>query len=119
MDLEKMLGKLGDELINSPYLSVMIVNKKYQIVWNNQRFADEFNKGNSLLGKPCFHAIGDDTVHENCPLQKSIREGSRSKGFLDFGDRNFFFLSIPLDEEHAAKVHIFLPKEPDGIVSEK
>ena len=48
--LEGMLGKLGRELVNSPYLSVMILNRKYQIVWHNQKFADEFNEGHSTFG---------------------------------------------------------------------
>lgn len=30
---------------------------------------------------------------------------------LDQGDVNFLYMTIPLDEEHAAKVHVFLPKQ--------
>lgn len=112
--IETMLGKLGMALVNSPYLSVMIVNKKYQIVWHNQRFADELNGGQSLLGKPCFQSVGSKEVHAGCPLHKSILTGESSKGFLDFGEQNFLYMTIPLDEEHAAKVHIFLPKQPEA-----
>lgn len=119
MNLEDMLGKLGRELVDSPFLSVMIVNRKYQVVWHNRRFADEFNNGNRIEHNTCFQTIGSDKVHENCPLQKSIRDQVAIKGFLDFGDRNFLFLTIPVDEEHAAKVHIFLPKEPDNEMVEQ
>lgn len=116
---EKMLDKLGRELIDSPFLSIMIVNKKYQVVWHNRRFADEFSNGVEIRGMTCFQAIGSEKVHEDCPLQRSLLEGVDIKGFLDFGDKNFLFFTIPIDEEHAAKVHIFLPKSPDGIVEAK
>ena len=89
------------------------------MVWHNQRFADEFNNGEKIEGLTCFQSIGSDKVHNDCPLQKSLRHGSKIKGFLDFGSNDFLFLTIPLDEEHAAKVHIFLPKEPDGVIEEK
>lgn len=111
-NIEAMLGKLGRALVDSPYLSVMIVNKKYQIVWHNQRYADELNSGQDLTGTACFQSVGSKEVHAECPLQKSIKSGECSKGFLDFGEQNFLYLTIPLDEEHAAKVHIFLPKQP-------
>lgn len=117
-NLEKMMEKLGQEIISSPFLSIMIVNKKYQVVWHNQRFADEFNNGDKISERTCFQAIGSEKVHEDCPLQKTLRQGMNIKGFLDFGDKNFLFLTIPIDEEHAAKIHIFLPKEPDGIIEQ-
>ena len=111
---DDLLLKLGKELVESPFLSVMIVNKRYEVVWHNQRFADELCGGKPMQGSPCFQAAGAEKVHADCPLQRSIRTGERIKGFLDFGEKNFLFLSIPLDEEHAAKVHIMLPKEADG-----
>lgn len=118
-NIEAMLAKLGGELINSPFLSVMIVNRKYQIVWRNRRFAEEFGRDGVLDNNmTCFQTIGSEKVHEDCPLQKSLRTGKCIKGFLDFGDRNFLFLTVPLDGEHAAKVHIFLPKEADNVLEE-
>lgn len=118
MTTDELLAKLGGELADSPFLSVMIVNRKYEVVWTNRRFAEEFNEGAPIENKLCFQAAGFGRVHEDCPLQKSIRTGKCVKGFLDFGDRNFLFLTIPLDGEHAAKVHIFLPKEPDNAIVE-
>lgn len=112
IDISNMLEKLGSELVNSPYFSVMVVNKKYQIVWHNQRYAEELNNGKSLVGTPCFQSVGSKVVHAECPLHISIITGDSSKGFLDFGEQNFLYITIPLDEEHAAKVHIFLPKQP-------
>ena len=109
-----MLDKLGSALVNSPHLSVMVVNKKYQIVWHNQRYADELSGGQELVGTPCFQSVGSKEVHAQCPLQQSIRTGESSKGFLDFGEQNFLYMTIPLDDEHAAKVHIFLPKQPQA-----
>ncbi len=106
-----MLEKLGQELVNSPYLSVMILNRKYQVVWHNQRFADEMNGGQEIKDSTCFRAVGSDKVHEGCPLHRTIETGQSSMDCLDYGDSNFFYMTIPLDEEHAAKVHIFLPKK--------
>lgn len=109
--MEILLEKLGHELVNSPYLSVMILDKKYQIVWHNQRFADEMNQGNPVVVTPCFQAVGSDKVHANCPTQQSIETGESSMACLDQGDVNFLYMTIPLDDEHAAKVHIVLPKQ--------
>lgn len=111
VDMEVMLGKLGRELVNSPYLAVMISNRKYQIVWHNQKFADEFNQGSTISGVTCFQAVGSEKVHDGCPLQQTIRTGKGIMEFLDAGESNFLYMTIPLDEEHAAKVHMFLPKE--------
>ncbi len=113
LDLESLQERLGWELVNSQFLSVMIVNRKHQVVWHNQKFADEFNQGQPVDSTtPCFQAAGFGQIHADCPLQESIRTGKSSMACVDAGDSNFLYISIPLDEEHAAKVHIFLPKNP-------
>lgn len=108
-----ILQTLGEELVHSPFLSIMVLNDCYEVVWHNQRFADEFSAGASLLGKHCYEIVGSETAHSNCPLQESMKEGKRIKGFMDFGDRNFLFFTVPIAEKLAAKIHIFLPKEAD------
>lgn len=110
-DLDNALLTLGNALVHSPFLSVIIVNQKYRIVWCNQRFAEEFTGGQPVRDGLCFETIGAEKVHANCPLQTSRIEKARTKGILDFGDRDFLFLTIPLDEDHAAKVHLYIPKE--------
>lgn len=112
--MEKLLATLGQELVNSPYLSVMILDRDNNIVWHNQRFAKDFNQGDNLIGKKCYNVTGSDGKHNNCPLDKSLNENKRMKGYMDFGGSNFLFLTVPLDENHSAKVHMFLPKEPDN-----
>jgi hypothetical protein len=114
--MDKLMEKLGKELVNSPFLSVMILNTKNEIVWHNKRFAQDFNLGDNLVGKKCFEVLGSATPHLNCPLAESLNNDKRMKGFLDFGEQNFFFITVPLDKEHAAKIHIFLPKEPDNVM---
>ena len=117
--MENLLVKLGKELVKSPFLSVMILNKNNEIVWHNERFAKDFDQGPDLVGKRCFEVLGSETTHANCPLEESLNKGKRMKGFLDFGGQNFYFLTVPLDQNHAAKIHVFLPKEPDNkMVSE-
>jgi hypothetical protein len=32
-------------------------------------------------------------------------------GCIESEEHTFFYMSIPLDEEHAAKAHIFLPRK--------
>lgn len=110
-NLDSALDTLGRELVHSPFLSVIIVNQRYQVVWSNQRFADEFAQGRPVCEGLCFEVIGDDRVHQDCPVQASRIEKVRMRGVYDFGDQDFLFLTIPLDDEHAAKVHLYLPKE--------
>ncbi len=112
--MQELLTKLGNELVNSPFLSLMILDRDSRIVWHNQRFAQDFYLGDDLVGKKCYNVTGSAKEHPGCPLQASLNEGKRIKGYLDFGSSNFFYLTIPLDESHAAKLHIFLPKEPDN-----
>lgn len=119
MDVNGLLKHLGTQIVNSPYLSVMIVNRKYQIVWHNQRFADEFNGGKPIENKFCYQSSGSAAAHDGCPAQKSIQTGKTISGYMDFGDRNFFFITVPLDGELAAEVHVSLTKEADNAVSEK
>lgn len=108
--MEKLLARLGQELVNSPFLSVMILDDDNKIVWHNPRFAQDFEQGDNLVGKKCYEVTGSAKIHSNCPLELSLKEGKRVKGYLDFGSHNFFYLTIPLDAKHAAKVHVFLPK---------
>ncbi len=112
--MEELLSKLGKELVDNPFLSMMILDENYNIVWHNASFSRDFDLGDNLVGKKCFEVTGSPTIHANCPLQKSLKEHKRIKGFLDFGDVNFLYFTVPLDEKHAAKIHIFLPKEPNN-----
>lgn len=111
VNVEVLQEKLGKGLVNSPFLSVMIVNRKYQVVWHNQRFAEEFNHGADRTGVPCFQAAGFDKIHADCPLQKSIKESEPNMGNIESEDSTFFYMCIPLDAEHAAKVYVFLPRK--------
>ena len=112
--MEQLLAKLGAELVNSPFLSMMILDDEYNIVWHNQRFARDFELGDDLVGMKCYNVTGSDGIHSNCPLELCRTENKRVKGFLDFGDCNFFYITVPLDEKHSAKIHLFLPKQPDN-----
>jgi len=112
--MEELLNKLGKELVFSPYLSAMILDRDNNIVWHNQRFADDFKLGDNLVGMNCYHVTGSQDKHDNCPLDTSLTTGKRVKGYLDYGTNNFFYLTVPLDDNHAAKIHVFLPKQPDN-----
>jgi len=112
--MDELLVKLGKELVNSPYLCIMILDDENNIVWHNPRFAKDFDMGDNLVGKKCYNVTGSENIHPNCPLEISMKENKRVKGFQSFGDINFFYLTVPLDEKHAAKIHVFLPKEPDN-----
>jgi hypothetical protein len=112
--VEKLFEKLGKELVQSPFLSIMILDDDNNIVWHNERFAKDFEQGDNLVGKKCYNVTGSEGIHSNCPLEKSMKENKRVKGYLDFGQMNFFYLTVPLDEKHAAKIHVFLPKEADN-----
>jgi hypothetical protein len=110
--LDQLRTQLGQELVDSPFLSVMILATDYHIVWHNDRFAQDFGaQPGSLVGRTCHSVLQSETPHDGCPLLVSLLEGKRCQGWLDFGDRLFFYLTVPLDAQHAAKVHVFLPRE--------
>ncbi|HBE73674.1 MAG TPA: hypothetical protein DDW31_06280 [candidate division Zixibacteria bacterium] len=111
-DVDSLVAKLKDSLLESPHLAVMILSRNLDIVWHNSRFGEEFASQMPVLGKKCHSVNGSDAPHRGCPLRASFDRSKHVKGFFDFGDRNFFFISIPLGEGYAAKVHTFLPKEP-------
>jgi hypothetical protein len=111
---ESVFALLGQELVNNPYLSIMILNENYEIVWHNERFGEEMGDGADMKGQNCFKVVGSQTPHDTCPLMQTIREQKRIKGFLDFGDRNFLYMTVPLGDKLAAKIHMFLPKEVDN-----
>jgi hypothetical protein len=112
--MEELFSKLGRELVNSPFLSVMILDDDNNIVWHNERFPKDFDLGDNLVGQKCYYVTGSEGIHDNCPLAVSLNAKKRLKGFIDFGDKNFFYMTVPLDAKHAAKIHVFLPKEPDN-----
>lgn len=109
-----LLQTLGQELVNSPFLSIMILNERYEIVWHNHRFAEEMSEGKDVTGRHCFEVAGSEGIHDNCPLMLALKDKKRVNGFLDFGDVNFYYLTVPVGDNLAAKIHVFLPKEPDN-----
>ncbi|MBN1232960.1 MAG: hypothetical protein JXA60_06385 [Candidatus Coatesbacteria bacterium] len=117
--VETVLSKLAKNILDNPFLSIMVLNKKLDVVWHNERFAEEMNEGRKIENMKCYEVLGNKEAHKDCPLMKSITKKVNTKGFLDSEDRNFLFLTIPLDEEHAAKIHIFLPKQADNQIIEK
>lgn len=116
---ETILSRLSKNILDNPFLSIMILNNKLDVVWHNERFAEEMNDGKKIENMKCFEVLGSKQAHKDCPLMKSIEKQVSTKGFLDSEDRNFFFLTIPIDENHAAKIHIFLPKQADNQIIEK
>jgi len=106
----KLLGELEASLVNSPHLAVMILDKDMKIVWHNKRFGEEFKESGEIVGKRCFDITAAGKPHAGCPLKVSQKEGRNTKGYFDMGDKLFFFLTIPLKDGHAAKVHTYLDK---------
>ena len=118
IDTGTLVARLKDSLLDSPHLAVMILARNMDIVWHNRRFGEEFAGQEPIVGKKCFRVTGSDKPHQGCPLRASSERGKHTKGCFDFGDRNFFFVTIPLGDGYAAKVHTYLPKQADGTVEE-
>lgn len=116
--VDQLLEQLKSSLINSPHLAVMILDKRMTVVWHNKRFGEEFRDSGTLIGKRCFDITAAGKPHAGCPLKISQTAGKNTKGFFDFGDRLFFFLTIPLKDGYAAKVHAYLPKTDQGRIEE-
>jgi len=117
-EVNKILASFQEAILNSPFLSIMIVDKDLNIVWHNNAFAKNFDKGDNLVGMKCYEVTGSKKQHEWCPTQISLHKRKYTKGFYDFGDKNFFVLTLPLANKHVAKLHAFLPKQVDNSVEE-
>ena len=115
---EALLTLFRDSFLNSPHVAVMIVDKGLNIIWHNKSFAREFKQGDNLVGKKCYQVTGVATQHQGCPTQSSLHHGKYTKCFFDFGDKNFFCLTIPLGNSCAAKIHTYLPKVAKNSVEE-
>ncbi|MDQ7797521.1 MAG: hypothetical protein RDU76_01085 [Candidatus Edwardsbacteria bacterium] len=109
-ELLSLISELEKSIVNSPHLAVMILDKDMKIVWHNKRFGEEFKESGEILGKRCFDITTAGKPHAGCPLKVSQKEGRNTKGYFDMGDKLFFFLTIPLKDGHAAKVHTYLDK---------
>jgi len=116
--VDLLVSKLKDAILDSPHLAVMILDRKLDIVWHNQRFGQEFRDSMPIVGRKCFQVTGSDKPHQNCPLRASFDRGKFTQGFFDFGDRNFVFVTIPLGDGYAAKIHTYLPKDAEGRIEE-
>jgi len=116
--VKELLGELEASLVNSPHLAVMILDRDMKIVWHNKEFGEEFKESGEILGKRCFDITAAGKPHAGCPLKISQKEGRNTKGYFDMGDKLFFFLTIPLKDGYAAKVHTYLPKDGQGKIEE-
>jgi len=110
MDVSDLTSKLGESLVNSPHLAVMILDKSMTIVWHNSCFKKEFKPAETIVGKKCFDITAAGKPHSNCPLKKSRTTKKQIKDCFDFGDKLFFFITIPLGNGYAAKVHTYIQK---------
>ncbi|MGE5527750.1 MAG: hypothetical protein ACM3X6_01225 [Patescibacteria group bacterium] len=111
MDLEPILAALGQQLVESPALSIMIVDREMNIVWHNASYARDMGGGPDLVGMKCYAAASDVRRHAGCPTRASLFKGKTTRGLYDFGARNALVITMPLPHELAAKIHVFLPKE--------
>jgi hypothetical protein len=110
-DVASLVSQLGQSMIGSPHLAVMILDKNMTVVWHNRCFKEEFKQAGALVGKKCFEITAAGKPHSGCPLKKSRTTKKQIKGCYDFGDKLFFFVTIPLGNGYAAKVHTYLPKK--------
>jgi hypothetical protein len=109
-DISALVSHLGKSILDSPHLAVMILDKSMTIVWHNRSFKKEFKQAGTIVGKKCFEVTAAGKPHTGCPLKRSKVTKKQIKGCLDFGHKLFFFISIPLGDGYAAKVHTYLPK---------
>jgi hypothetical protein len=113
----EILERFKEAFLNSPHVAVMIVDKGLNVIWHNPTYAQEF-KQDTFVGKKCYEVLGAPAQHKSCPTQASLHRGKYTKGFFDFGDKNFFVLTIPLGNGLAAKIHTYLPKTAENTVEE-
>ena len=112
-----LVETLKQQVLDSPDLAIMILDRQMNVVWHNRRFAEEFGDMAPLAGKKCYDITKAGKPHQGCPLQISLN-GKYSKGLFDFGEKNFFFMTLPLGDGYAAKIHTYLPKQPGGVIAD-
>jgi hypothetical protein len=114
-NINELVNTLKQAVLDSPDLAIMILDAKMNVVWHNRRFGEEFAESAPLDGKKCYDITKTGKPHQGCPLRIS-QEGRYSKGMFDFGEKNFFFMTLPLGDGYAAKIHTYLPKQANGVI---
>jgi hypothetical protein len=114
-DINTLLGRLKQAVLDSPDLAVMILDRTFTIVWHNKQFGEEFKEFPKIDGMKCFDVTKNGKPHQGCPLAKTLQDGKYHRGLVDFGEQYFHFMTIPLGDGFVAKVHTYLPKQPFGM----
>ena len=83
-----------------------------------ETIAKNFDRGHNLISMRCYEVTGSKKQHQLCPAQNSLRKGKYTEGYYDFGDENFFVLTLPLANKYVVKPHAFFPKQFDSSVEE-
>jgi len=104
--------------LKSPHIAVMIVDQGLNVLWCNETYTREFGGAADLIGKKCYQVLGAPERHDGCPTQASLFKNKYTKCLFDFGDKNFFCLTLPLTLGRTAKIHTYLPKNADNKVEE-
>jgi hypothetical protein len=104
--------------LKSPHVAVMIVDQGLNVLWCNEAYNREFGGAADLVGRKCYQVLGAPARHDGCPTQASLYKNKYTKCLFDFGDKNFFCLTLPLGNGKAAKIHTYLPKTADNKVEE-
>lgn len=110
-----LVARLQQALLDSPDLAIMILDRTFTIVWHNRTFGEEFKEFTAIDGMKCYDATKNGKPHRGCPLAKTLQDGKHHRGMIDFGERYFHFMTLPLGDGYVAKVHTYLPKQQFGM----
>lgn len=113
MDKSSIEQLLGETLIASNTLKIMVVDTEMNIVWHNQAHGALFT-GTDLVGKKCYETLGSEDIHQGCPTCIALSTGKPVQGLYDFGTTNCLIISMPLNDEYVAKIMLDVPKEANG-----
>ena len=111
---EKMVQLIGETVVSSPIIKIMVVDADMNMVWCNQAHAEMFGEGAELIGKKCYETLGDKERHKGCPTCIAMDTGKQVRGLYDFGKVNSQIVTMPLGEGLVAKIMMDVPKIADG-----
>lgn len=115
IDQSTLVARLQQAVLEAPDLAMMVLDRTFTIVWHNRAFGEEFKEFPAIDGMKCYDVTKNGKPHQGCPLARTLQDGMHHRGMIDFGERYFHFMTIPLGDGYVAKVHTYLPKQPFGM----
>jgi hypothetical protein len=115
MDINEIVNSSASAFIHSTLFGVVIVDKEYNIVWHNEKFANDYTAGVNVVGIKCYESLGSDIPHKICPTKATLTNKSFSRQLLDQDNNYFVSMSFPVGNDFAAHIYTSFDKDKINI----